>query len=237
MSKRFKGKTCVYCGIPGTAQTGDHVFAREFFSKDRRADLPKVPACEPCNRQKSELEHYLTTVLPFASQHSEASELFVSKTPERLARNVKLHRELAAGQGRVMIRERGASSSRMTIPFEGEKLAALFRMVLRGLVAHHWNVLVPQDHFVGAGFLAKTGDTFMRHLFLMNTNQQIRRTLGDGLVLYEGVQAIDDPAFTIWRFQLYGGTLVVGDPDVPEAVSDIWAMSAGTPVPGLFDAK
>jgi hypothetical protein len=59
MSKKFKNKTCVYCCGEGTSTTGDHVFAREFFLKSRRANLPQVPACAGCNKEKSELEHYL----------------------------------------------------------------------------------------------------------------------------------------------------------------------------------
>ena len=59
MGKGFKGKTCVYCAA-APAATMDHVFAREFFLVDRRANLPKVPACQACNSAKSGLEHYLT---------------------------------------------------------------------------------------------------------------------------------------------------------------------------------
>lgn len=236
MSKGYKGKTCTYCGELDISQTGDHVFAREFFPKDGRANLPKVPACEPCNREKSELEHYLTTVLPFASRHPVASKLLESRVPDRLGRNVKLHRELATGHGRTLMRDRGIISPRMTIPFDGPKLAALFRMVVRGLVAHHWGVLIPQNYHVGAGILTRAGDDFMRQLFLKNVNQQVCEALSDGLVLYEGVQAIDNPALTIWRFQIYGGTQFGGDARAEDEVaSDIWAMSAHIAIPGLFD--
>lgn len=236
MSKGYKGKTCVYCGKPESSQTADHVFLRELFPKNGRANFPKVPACEPCNREKSNLEHYLTAVLPFASQHPEASKLLQEKVPNRLAQNAKLHRELASGRGRIMLRERGSLSPRLTIPFEGEKLSALFRMVLRGLVFHHWGVLIPQDYHVGAGVLTQTGDQFMRQLFMMNPNQHIAGNLSNGLVLYEGVQAVDNPALTIWRFQIYGGTQFGGDPRAANDVaSDIWAMSAHVAIPGLFD--
>ncbi len=236
MSKGFKGKTCAYCGVPAISQTGDHVFAREFFPKDGRANLPKVPACEPCNRGKSELEHYLTAVLPFASHHPVASKLLETRVPERLGRNLKLHRELAAGRSHILMQDDGTLTPRMTIPFEGPKLAALFRMIVRGLAAHHWGVFIPQDYHVGAGLLTEAGDAFMRELFLKNSKQQVAVNLSDGLVLYEGVQAFDNTALTIWRFQLYGGTQFGGDAgETPEVASDIWAMSAHIPIPGLFD--
>lgn len=237
MSKAFKGKTCVYCGTPNGAETGDHVFARGLFPRDARANLPKVPACEPCNRIKSELEHYLATVLPFASQHPLASNLLEHEVPNRLSRNAKLHRQISAGHGYIEMPEDGAVSPRLTIPFDGKALAVLFRMVLRGLVAFHWNVVIPQNYFVGAGVLNRAGDEFMRQMFTMTTNQRVAVNLGDGLVLYEGVQGVDNPAITIWRFQLYGGTQFGGDPDAPGVVSsDIWALSAPEAMPQLFNA-
>lgn len=234
MSKRFKAKTCVYCGAPNASQTEEHVFARQLFPKDRRANLPKVAACEPCNRAKADLEHYLVTVLPFAGRHPEAHELLVGETPRRLARNFKLQRELKAGQNTILIREGDKTSSRMTLPFQGHKLNALFRLVLRGLAAHHWEVLIPQGYFVGAGLLTPRGEAFMRDLFLKRSRSYARANLGDGLVLYEGVQALDNPAITIWRFQLYGGILFGGE-TAGEVTSNIWAVSGPTPLTGLFD--
>ena len=62
---------CVYCATQ-LATTEDHVFARGFFVEARRDNLPKVPACQPCNQVKSGLEHYLATVLPFAGLHADA---------------------------------------------------------------------------------------------------------------------------------------------------------------------
>ena len=55
VSKRFRGKLCIYCLRDPSTSTGDHVFAREFFPESERADLPKVPACEACNNKKSKL--------------------------------------------------------------------------------------------------------------------------------------------------------------------------------------
>ena len=47
------------------------MFAREFFLTDRRAQFPKLPACETCNNVKSKLEHYLTAVLPFGGRYTD----------------------------------------------------------------------------------------------------------------------------------------------------------------------
>ena len=59
MSKKYKGKSCPHCARPEASVTADHVFAREFFSVEKRDGLPVVPACERCNNEKSKLDHYL----------------------------------------------------------------------------------------------------------------------------------------------------------------------------------
>jgi hypothetical protein len=51
MGKKYKGKLCPYCGI-ATSTTEEHIFARGFFLEVDRANLPKAPACENCNRRK-----------------------------------------------------------------------------------------------------------------------------------------------------------------------------------------
>ena len=122
MSKKFKGKTCVYCAVPGASETGDHVFAREFFLPDQRAELPKVPACGPCNSAKSELEHYLTAVLPFASNHPHSSHLLRERVPERLANNRRLHRALAAGAATVELGKLDGAREAFALPFDSEHL-------------------------------------------------------------------------------------------------------------------
>src|SRR5690348_682353 len=94
MSKRFKNKICAYCG--GVSMTGDHIIAREFFPAHLRDNLPQVPACVPCNKAKSELEHYLVTILASGSEHPSAAAAS-AKMGARLAKNRRLARELGSG--------------------------------------------------------------------------------------------------------------------------------------------
>src|SRR5688500_6540735 len=68
---RLRDKVCVYCATK-PAENEDHVFARQFFLESRRANLPKVPACLACNNEKSKLELYLVSVLPFGGLNIDA---------------------------------------------------------------------------------------------------------------------------------------------------------------------
>lgn len=235
MGKTYKGKTCVYCGVEGVSQTGDHVFARNWFPKEHQANLPQVPACRPCNQGKAELEHYLLTLLPFAGRQPDSSALLSSTAPSRLAKNMKLHRELAQGRGRTWVKENGVIRSTMTLPFDGKKLAALFVLITRGMAAYAWRAQIPQDYYVGAGLLTSFGASFLEP-FLRGGGQHEVGSLGGGLIDFHGVQANDNPLLTVWRFRLYGGAAFGGDPNAPgHTSSDLWALSARDRPGGLFD--
>jgi len=105
MGKRYKGKTCVYCAAAGKSETVDHVLARQFVPGSSQITIPQVPACRQCNKDKSDLEHYLTTVLPFGGRHIDAAANLQNEGPRRLAKNKKVHRELAQGRARIWTRE------------------------------------------------------------------------------------------------------------------------------------
>jgi hypothetical protein len=236
MSKRFKGKTCTYCSVAGVSDTGDHVFAREFFAKYERANLPKVPACRACNAAKSRLETYLTAVLPFGSRTSHATEMLNSMVPGRLSANPKLRQNLAEGISAMWLDENGIHRPAMGLPFDGKTLAALFRYITRGLITHHLNIVIPAHHYVGAGLLSPYGERLIGPWLSGAGRARVSQTLGNNVFRYEGLQSADEPELTIWRFEMYGGLQLAGDPCAPsELPKRVWAMSARNSIPGLFD--
>ncbi|MFL9841725.1 hypothetical protein ABS767_12185 [Sphingomonas sp. ST-64] len=234
MSKRHRGKTCVYCAGPGISDSADHVFSREFLPVEHRGNMPKVPACTPCNRAKSDLEHYLSAVLPFGGRHAGSSEMLEAEVPRRLAKNPRLHRELATGQQTIWVEQNGVILPTLAIPFDGTKLDALFAMLARGLAFHHFGVVIPSTHFIGAGTLARVGEQAMEGLLALNAKVRVAVSVGDGLLDYEGAQGVGDPALTIWRFRLYGGVMLA-DGDAPgERLTTIWASSSPQKEQSLF---
>lgn len=227
MSKKFKGKTCVYCGGEGISSTGDHVFARQFFPPEKRSGLPIVAACSACNNAKSELEHYLTAVLPFGGRHPDSSAILADAVPRRLAKNQKLHNNLAAGIGRLAVAEGDQAGEHLAVPFESDTLVNLMAYVARGLAAHHWGVVIPAGYKVEAVLLNPVFEPDFRRLFLMRANARINGSVADNAFLYQGAQAVDDPALTMWRFQAFGGIVMAGDPDVPRpGAHTIWVTTA-----------
>lgn len=225
MSKKFKNKTCVYCGAENSSETADHVFARELFHLNKRNNLPKVPACKKCNKEKSSLELYLTSVLPFGGRHADASTA-LNMVEHRLAKNVKLHRQLASCLRKKWVEENGILRPVMILPFDPAQLDGLFRFIIKGLLWHHWKVLLTTGHFVGAGSLANEGEKFFWGLFNKNANNRVSESLGGGTIQYEGVQGFGCPELSLWKFTIYGGVKLSGDPDLPtEHPSLVWGLT------------
>lgn len=234
MSKRFKGKTCVYCSVEGISETADHVIAREFLPVAHRDGIPKVAACRSCNNAKSHLEHYLLAVLPFGSRHPTASAMLKSDVPRRLAGNRRLHRDLAGGQEAVWLTENGIKQPTIALPFDGQKLSALFALVTRGLAAHHFGLVIPRAYAVDAGLLVPEAEQFMQSLFMMNARAKVTQSLANGLLSYDGAQFIDDPYRSVWRYRVFGGVRLV-DSDHPEEMPDtIWATSTRSTDQSVF---
>jgi hypothetical protein len=181
------------------------VFARQFFAKERRGDLPKVPACLECNGEKSKLEHYLTAILPNVGCHQDA-EIARDMAASRLTANKRLRRELEEGRQVSMIRVApGVARPGTTVPFDGAGLLSYFRFVAKGLLWHHWSVMLGETHDVFAGCIAIGGEAQFAPYFAAKSRAQVRKNLGSGTFLYEGTQHADDPQFSIWKFTIHEG--------------------------------
>jgi len=211
MGKRFKGKTCVYCAVAGASETADHVLAREFVPIVHRPQIPQVPACRQCNKDKSDLEHYLTAVLPFGGRHADAVANLKKDGPRRLAKNQKLHRSLARGSSRLWTKERsGLLVNALTVPIDGEKVEKLVGFIVRGLIWHHWKIVLGPDCFVDVLSLTERGEALFNRYSRMNAKDRVRSNIGDGALAYEGAQGTDNPQVSVWELSMFGGAKMAG---------------------------
>jgi hypothetical protein len=230
MSKRYKGKTCAYCAASGASETADHVFAREFVPVRYRSQITQVPACEKCNRRKSTIEHYLATVLPFGGRHSDANANLENDVPKRLAKNQRLQRELARGSERIWTREpAGLVVRALTVPIDDEKVERLTEYLTRGLMFHHWEVALGPDCFVDVHSLPLQEAYFAQYRMVRGANRA-DGDIGNGALVYEGVQARDNPKISVWELSLFGGVRIA------EADGALVALKYGV-VTGPHDIK
>jgi hypothetical protein len=229
MGKKHKGKPCAYC-FERLSETADHVFAREFFLPGARANLPQVPACSLCNGQKSALEHYLTSVLPFAGRHEGALPNLKNMVPQRLAKNAKLHRTLRDNWGRIWAEEGGIHIRVSTLPLDPTKLQQLFALIVRGLVCFHFGTYLRREDEIPVFFLARAGETYFDRLFSLDVAARVNADLGHGTFCYEGAQDVDCPQITVWRFQIYGGVKFADSQNPGEISGRLGAWSGPVPV-------
>jgi hypothetical protein len=222
MSKQFKGLLCVYCS-QRPAVAGDHVFARGFFLKTQRANLPQVPTCNQCNNEKSRLEDYLTTVLPFGGRHVDALANLSLMVERRLAKNKKLHRRLARNSTRVWTQtEFRFHTPSIALPFEPERVVELFKYIVRGVLFHHWSVRLTDEHFCEVQLLASSGSKVFDRLMQMQSKAQAAGNFGNGTIIYEGIRRLDSDIISVWRFSLYGDVKLI---DPGEEFVQIWAFT------------
>ncbi len=203
----------MYC-VKAPATTEDHVFARGLFLLEDRHNLPKAPACRRCNEEKSRLEHYLTLVLPFGGRHAQAGAALQTDVLRRLAKNNKVRQELISSMEAAWLRERSDGLFRPTGVFtiDGPKLDALLKYVARGLTWHHWKVYLRTEDYVDTLFLPDLlAAAFEERFQTWRVARRERNDLGRGTIQYEGVQATDPTALTVWGVTMYGGVLLSGE--------------------------
>jgi hypothetical protein len=211
MSKKYKGKLCVYCATREST-CPDHVIAREFFPANQRANIPKVPSCDECNNTKSKLEHYATTVLLFGSRHVEAIDMLKKTAPKRLDKNLKLKRELQNKMERIWIKSTSdLILPTMIVPIKRNELIQLFSMIVRGLYWHNWKMVFPADYIVEILTINLQGlIEFRNNLPLKDSLNFVQDNFGNGVFHYCCIRADDDPGISAWEMFFYNGIMIAG---------------------------
>ena len=171
--QEYKRKTCAYCGVPGSSETADHVFAKQFFMTERRARLPKVPACRHCNEEKSKLEHYLKQVLPFGGRHPDAHANLSTMVPKRLANSPSLAATVRAGILPIWVPDPSGLVLRTSmITIESDKLERWCGLLVRGLAYFHWRTVIGAGCLIRFFAPTKAGERLLDGLLSRPASQQ-----------------------------------------------------------------
>ena len=212
MSKKYKGKICVYCATREST-CPDHIIAREFFLESQRTNLPKVPSCDECNNTKSTIEHYATTLFPFGSLHDSAKEMLKTVAPKRLDKNLKLKRDLKNKMGRIWLKSTsGLVLPTITLPIQGKKLVQLFSMIVRGLYWHNWKTILPRDYFVEIYTFNLRGLIYFQdNLLFKAPHNFIKKDLGGGVFNYSCTRGDEDMGISAWEMSFYKGIMIAGN--------------------------
>lgn len=204
-SKKYRGKTCVYC-TEVTSDTADHVVSRSFVPRLRRHGIPKVPACQPCNSEKSALETYLSAFLPLGSTAESALEISQHDLERRIAKNKRLARELRfMADLKWTEKNSGVFVPELELPLKPEFVVALLTMIGRGLIWHHFSTLIGPNFNIQSSALTEQGERIMKKSFFPNLSGCVSSDVGNGSVQYVGKQSAEYPELTIWLMRFYAG--------------------------------
>jgi hypothetical protein len=225
MSKKYIGKHCAYC-VSNSSVTADHVFAREFFLGCDRANLPKVPACTICNNKKSELEHYLTAVLPFGARHEAAYENLSKMVPRRLNKNLRLKRFIQSHWRGIKDAKRNDGNYKMILPIQSQKVLQLFDYIVRGLTVYHWEQYLDHNVIVDIYPVTDAGEKMCEELLNSKAENRVTNDLGNGTIIYEGAQGLDYPQLTVWRIEMYGRMQFANSSDLEVSSSCIFVLTS-----------
>lgn len=140
--------------------------------------------------------------MPFEANHPDAHKNLITQVPRRLETNLSLQRKLYYGKGVEFIRANGKIyEPHLTIRFDMNKFLKLFEYVTRGLAFVEFGLLLDHTYFVES----RVSDPGFLRFFNNAGRHDINNNLGNGTVIYRGIQAQDNEFLTLWEYQIYGG--------------------------------
>ncbi|MFH2134771.1 MAG: hypothetical protein ABII81_06265 [Pseudomonadota bacterium] len=192
--------------------------------------LPKVPSCEKCNNEKSQLEHYLLSILPFGATHQNAEKALSIDAKKRLENNKKLHNEIRKGFSYQQIPIMGGGQEkRLTVELDSDALHEFVGYIGRGLIWHHWGRYLPLNCSFKIFTPSPVGIEFVSGFFNLHSNRRVDIELGNNTVRYKGVMSEIDDGLSMWAIQMLGG-ITVSDKNQSFVFSNSFvAMITGSP--------
>lgn len=218
--KKYIGKPCAYCGKDGISETRDHVVAKEFFLEEDRANLPFAPACGKCNGEKSRLEHYVLSVLPFGNRHFEARRYAEKNIGRRLQKNQRLRDGLVFEQSGLWEQHpNGVLVPTVQLKIDAQKVLDLISLIVRGLFTYHWNDTLDADWKADpAIFHPDFEERVIGPLkpYFAEPAAIAEGDLGRGTFVYKGLRSSHIPQISLWQLTLFGGLQFGGDAKFPD---------------------
>lgn len=148
-SKRKKSPKigiCAYCGIEG-AITVDHVVPRTLFKVGGNSII-RVPACQPCNHAKGQVEPDLRDfiAISYRSERHPNHEELVRAAARSTARNSSpTGRRVKWSRRPISVVERGHIRELFVIPNDPERMLAAVEYIAHGLYYHIFGRRPPED--------------------------------------------------------------------------------------------
>src|SRR5262249_2658123 len=113
-----------------------------------------------------------------------------------------------------------------TLPIDSDQLEQPFVFIAKGLLYWHWEIsLGTADSAITALITDAAGAVFDWLFFVMKPRGRFDIVLGDETFSYHGLQG-EPPQLSLWKFTVYGGVQLAGDPNAPgHTSSHVYAVT------------
>ena len=93
----------------------------------------------------------------------------------------------------------------LTVPIDDKKVEKLIELIARGLMGHHWGVVLGPECFVDVLSHTPPYGALFQRFAEMNAIHRVKEDIGDGALVYEGAQGTDNPEVSVWKISILGG--------------------------------
>lgn len=226
-SKKYKGKTCAYCGKLKSSTTGDHIIARGFLLAKHRDNLPAVPACAECNTSKSKLETYLMQVLPLGANHTDAketSDILMPKRAQNQANTVLRNLLNSPDENAQLFDMEGKAHERVLMYVDANILEDWCGMIACGLAFFHWKIVTPDYNIETIPLTFEKERALISFAERNDGSGYAENTIGNNAFSYLGFRELNHGRSSVWILRLYGRMPIGGDPSVSNALASSWSV-------------
>lgn len=200
---RYRGKQCPYCGNPESTTTRDHLIARSFLLKELRGEGIQLPACEPCNNQKAELESYATAIIPLNRRAHPDSQREAKR--KLLNNKAYLRSVMSTLTPSFEITDGGIIVPVSAFTIDAQAIDDLYRFIAAGLFYHNTETCVNWDTHCAVVTTAVPGEDENLVEAMGHPNKvTYSGIMSNNSFQYEGVVFNDDPLHSMWRMNIHG---------------------------------
>ena len=224
--QRYRGMMCIYCN-EREATSDDHIPAQCMFGDNRppNSQYVIVPACRTCNCDTlAQDQGYFRDMFVMDQNtfdHPVAQSILegafvrsVSTNRSELARDAQLYAEFGPRYtpGGMYL------GDAWKIPLDGERIARVVKMTVRGLFYHEKRMPLPSHYSVDVAMVPQWSAGEMVRDISKNLPLATTRDVANRRVFkYTYAAATEDPMLSLWLLEFYEGVLFIAGTISPEA--------------------
>ena len=100
--------------------------------------------------------------------------------------------------------ENGSPEKTIALPFQSEKLIEYCEYIIRGLVWHEWDIIIPKKYVIEVMSLTQHGYSIFRDYILkLSPDLKREKMYADGGFSYTCTRNSIDAAFSAWHLKFY----------------------------------